>query len=212
MKKNMDTTDNNEYEPLSHAPSKKKIRGIALDLAKYDFPDGVKNKACEIFFRLDVGNPRNKQRTKMICYCVHQAMIELKLCNIDPKNLGTKFGLSKQETNSAIASNPCYKAGFTHNNSTTNPSDILRMYASQSFMFEDQIVEDMVQSFDQLIIKSESLLTKQARTLIAAFMWHYMSCNGYMIDQNDFAEVFGLQFTTIRLHQKDIVDADIDDL
>ncbi|CAK7994946.1 Transcription initiation factor TFIIB [uncultured virus] len=203
----MDSYEN--AEPVGR--NTKRIRGIALDLMKYDFSESIKNKACEIFFRLSVGNPRKKQRVKTICYCVYQAMIELKLGSIDPKTLELTFGLTKQEINSAIALNPTYKAGYKQNNSTTNPSDLLKMYASESFRFSDDTVDDMVKSFQDVISKSEALLTKQARTLIAAFMWYYMECNGFTSNSDEFAKVFSLQFTTIKLHYKDIVEAVIED-
>lgn len=203
--------DDSFEEPETKPKNIKKIRGIATDLIEYHFPESVKALASEIFFRLDVGNPRKLRRKKIIFYCIYQARLELEMEDIDPITLGKDFGFTKSETLSAINMKPKFKDGYTPCSTTMDLSGMLRLYASKSFRFTDEVTDEIVKEFEDLINKNESLVTKQARTLIAAFLWYYMSSNGYVTKREEFAKIFHLKISTIELHQKDIVDTVVND-
>ena len=189
--------------------TKTSTKTIERELMNLDFPYDVLTKACELFNMLDLlGVPREPRRSKVKCYCIYQAYIELHKPIIpDPCYIGKILGLSTSESDLAISKRPSYKHGFIPRRMTASPQAILKSYLTNNMTLPDDIVDDMNITFDKILTNKPSLLQDKPKPIVAAFILCYSATIGLSVDKDDLTAAFYLEYPTIRSRVALIEDA-----
>lgn len=196
-------------QPLQKGKSRRGKRSIMQDIKDLFYSDDIKLKACDIFQNLKLGNVRRDSRKMAICYCLYQAHLYYG-SRPDPMLIGQSLGLSKSLTHKAMSTYTSYsRTGYRGFDGYTDPIDLIPEYARDpSFRFTEVSIEDMKSEWIKITTKYPDIMEKPPRTVVAAFIWWYMSIYGMNMDCNEFASKFGLSFTTIKTLYSEIVKID----
>jgi hypothetical protein len=181
-------------------PKKLPTKGVENEILKLQFPSDILKKACEIYRMLDIGVvPRDAKRSKIKCYCIFQAYIELdKQIIPDPCYIGKALDLNTFDSNLSITKRPSYKNGHIPKRIKTSPQLILNSYITNNMSLPDDIVFNINDTFGKVLASKPALLQEKPKPLVAAFILSYASYTGLGIDKDDLANVFYLEYNTIR--------------
>ena len=176
-------------------------KGVENEILRLQFSSDILNKACEIYRMLDLDMvPRDPKRTKIKCYCIFQAYIELgKPIVPDPCYIGKVLGLNAFDSNISISKRPAYKNGYIPKRNKTSLQLILNSYLTNNMSLPDDIVFNINDTFAKLLESRPALLQETPKPLVAAFILSYASCAGLGIDKEDLSRVFYLEYNTIRV-------------
>jgi len=174
-----------------------------------ELPDDVKAKTKEVYTWLDIGStPRQNNRSKYICFCIHQAYVELDAMIVPhPCEIGKKVGLSHQQSKSSIQSRPPIKEGIKLKSSLKRPIDLMKKYALLRLHIKESTVDVMELVFNKIIKIDSSLLQEEKEPLVAAFIIAYCEANSIAIDKSFIAKEFYLEYNTIKTRQKRVENA-----
>jgi len=199
-------------EEINSVPKKKRVsKGIVPDIENLRYPEKIKRQAVRIYKQLDTGEHKETRRKKIACYCMYQAHIYFDHeDDINVIELGKSLGLRKTEAKSAVSMKLKYKPGYAPIKPKYSYENVIRKYMMKEWdenQLSGTLVDDLIESFNQLLKDSPALKSKQFNTLIAAFIIHYMKTIGISIDTNKVSEDFGLDSGTVKSMQKEIVGA-----
>lgn len=152
-----------------------KSSAIEKELLDLPFPHPVKTKACEVLEMLDVkAVPRDKNRSKIKCYCLFQAYNELEYLSVpDPTYIGEKLGLTSVESSSAINTRPKYKIGLTPKSVTRTPQAVLRSFLDDRMPVPGDIKNRMMNVFTSILEANPNLLAERTKPLVAGYIVAY---------------------------------------
>lgn len=161
--------------------------GISAYISGLDVPPYIKTKAEEIYMMLDTKSvPRGEHKQKLICYCIHQAYVELgDVCGPrpDPCVIANITNLSKSAGLAAISNRPKYKLGMSSKSPTRDCITIMESYVRLELGLPESVVQTMVLTFKRMIEANKLLLTGRVKVTIAAFIVCYLNNNGFLIDK-----------------------------
>jgi hypothetical protein len=172
------------------------------------FTKQISNKACDVYSRLDIKIvPRDKNRDKILCYCVYQAHIELGIYEFDMIDLGKKFKITLPETKAAINSRPKYKHGVKPSTSVFSHINMMKSYCLNIMLMPDEIVSQMEVSFKNVLFKNKSLLLEQAKYVVIAFIFCYFDMNGFDVNKEEVCFSASVPLLSVNYYIDDIRDA-----
>jgi len=175
-------------------------RGVESEILRLQFSPDILTKACDIYRMLDLNMvPRDPKRTRIKCYCVFQAYIELgKPIVPDPCYIGKILGLNASDSNISITKRPGYKNGYIPKRNKTSLQLILNSYLTDNMCLPDDVVFNITDTFNKLLASRPALLQEMPKPLVAAFILSYALATGLGIDKEDLSRVFYLEYNTIR--------------
>lgn len=173
---------------------------IEREIMEVSLPIDIITKGCEIYSMLDFdGVPRGNNRSKVKCYCLYQAYIELdKQIIPDPCYIGKLLGLSAFDSDLSVSKRPSFKDGYVPKRVIMTPKKILASYLANNISLPESVIEGMIDTFNKVIESKPSLLQEKPKPLVAAYILTYSSYTSLCIDKNDLASVFYLEYPTIR--------------
>lgn len=171
-----------------------------------DIPLPVKIESKSVYLRLDRdAPPRSDNKKRIVCYCVHQAYIEL-----DPRNLPNPYmivkmlGLEPSVGLAAISTKMKYRDGCCAASPTVEPVDIMRGYASNILCLEESVVCSMAYVFAKVLESNKALLAEQARVVVGAFILCYLDKNGFEINRAAMLDAVFLKSSSVSLVCKQV--------
>ena len=175
-------------------------KAIYTEMRRLQFPADVVAKAYEVYTMLDLDTvPRKLKRTKIKCYCLFQAYHELQKPFIpDPCYVGAKLGLSVADSNQSVSKRPSYKDGYVPRRTTQSPQTMLRAYITMNMSLPDDLILNIVETFESVLVAKPALLLEHSKPLVAAYLLAYADCVGIKVDKLDLARVFYINYPSIR--------------
>jgi hypothetical protein len=176
--------------------------GISSEIRKYDFSDDIQFKAKEIYSWLDLDCvPRQSKRSKIICFCIRQAYVELYGISPNPCSIAEKIKLDLKYVDSAVSNPPNLKKGFKLRSPTNDPVEYMINYSRSSLHLPEQVLKVMEITFTRVLHKNPQLYQEQLNPLVSAFILFYSEENGISINKNKIAKDFYLNLNTILLRE-----------
>lgn len=177
-------------------------------IAHLSIPESVKDKTLEIYTYLKSGaDCRQNNRLKLLCYCIHQAYVELDEYPPSPARLAEILGVETSLAVAALKNRPHFVEAFQPKSVTVNLPKMLERHIVKVMHLKPIYVEDMVATFEVMLEQNQNLLLDQADPLIAAFIYCYAENNAMTIDETNLAESFHLEPSTIRSRYGEIREA-----
>lgn len=173
---------------------------IEQEIHALHFPQDIRTTACEVYNMLDMPTvPRKIKRSKVKCYCVFQAYNELQRPFIpDAGFIGNQLGLDITNSNLSISKRPKYKEGYSPKSVTRTPQFMLRSYIQEYMPLPEDLMEDMLGTFNNVLSSTPRLLLEQAKPLVAAYIMAYTELNGMSANMTDLASVLFIRESSIR--------------
>lgn len=190
---------------VNHAPVmtyKGYNKTLLPELQKYDFPDEIKNKADEIFQKMDTSIRRGHIRDYLIFYCIYNAYHELQI-HKDPKQIALSVGIDLGEITKALSkfseSQEMYQAPMV----ITTPLDLIPEYCRMVNLSDDTI-ENVIELAKEILEKDPELMEGYPQKVAAGILRYFLTINGVAFRKNQFAEMLGLSEVTINNMYKKI--------
>jgi len=174
------------------------VQSIEKKIHNLEIPRDVKMKACDLYSFIQDSKRRRDQRTKYLCFCVHQAYIELGMIPPDSCRIAEMFEISSSTASAAIAKRPPFSVGIVLKSSTIKLPDMIRFHAEKTLGLPEEYVTTMVDDFQRLLEFDKGLKNDQSKPLIAAFILCYANQNSLKIDIDKLAAAFYLESSTIK--------------
>ena len=170
-----------------------------------DLPDAIKAAAKEVYSDLKIDIvPRGDNRKKIVCYCVHQAYLELGVKPLEGAKIAEKVSIDKNAGIAAIGCKMEYREGRRPASATQDPIRLMRAYSTDLLYLESKVVDDMESMFRYIMAIDKHLLLERARVLVVAFILCYLDKNGYGVDRKRFLADVSLERTPISNAYKQI--------
>jgi transcription initiation factor TFIIIB Brf1 subunit/transcription initiation factor TFIIB len=184
-----------------------KSKSILPDLVKYDqFSDDIKNKANNIYIKMNHTTKRAKKRTLLLFFCVHNAYKELDI-DVDPADLGDIFGLKAGQLQKT-------ESMFSHLQTDYKPivrirslSDYIRDYCVKIGLEDHH--EEILQLSNHILESNKDLKQSPTQPLAAGMIKYYMKIHGIeLVNKTDLATAARRSETTIDAMYKQIAKCD----
>ena len=173
----------------------KTAKGISKEIVNMPFSDDIKEKAAEIFFKLNIDNPRAESRRKVIAYCLCDAHINLGE-TYDIMEIAECTGLDQNEIGTIRTRISLrFKDGYTGNDPYIENIVLLKKYAA--FDFDEQKIPTLIEIYEKIIEYDSDLEEKPVLTLISAFLLFCMKLYNIEYNKTVLSKRYGLTFNTI---------------
>lgn len=186
--------------PIFHYRSYNK--SLLPELQKYDFPDEIKNKADEIFQKMDTSIRRGHIRNYLIFYCIYNAYHELRI-HKDPKQIALSVGIELGEITKALSKFSESQEMYQPPMITTSPLDLIPDYCRMIQLSDDTIV-NVLELAKEILDKDVELIEGYPQKVAAGILRYFLTINGISFKKNQFAEMLGLSEVTINNMYKKI--------
>lgn len=177
-------------------PKERAKRGVAKsilpDLAKRDFPEDINREAEKVYKEIIATGLRKRSKEPVIFYCVLQAHKRLSR-TVVPNELAKKFGIERSEASKTIS---YYNSIISYCTSFTEPAEMI-LYYCKKMDISTQLTELMIAGFNSLMERCPGLRERAITSTVAAFIYYYLTMYGMVINDEKYAEVFDLSFSTI---------------
>lgn len=174
---------------------REQIHSIHIDEGSNE--SNIKNEACRILSKLRVGGSRKDKRKKIIIFCLYQAYLNLGLYR-DVVHIGSLIQLDYSQSINSIT---CFQKKLInspndkipHHNGIVEPEKIIRYYCSHHcFALDDNLVDEIIEYYENVLEKNEMLVLSRKITLISAVIYKYMKEKHIPVDLTKYASVFSL--------------------
>lgn len=172
---------------------------IEQEIQSLQFPQDVKNMACEVHNMLDLPTvPRKAKRARVKCYCIYQAYNELgKQFIPDPGFIGQQLGLDITDSNRSISKRPKYKQGRIPKPVMRTPQTILKSYIQEYIHLPNDLTDDILSTFDRVIASKPDLLLAKPKPLVAAYIMVHTEFSGINANMADLASALFISVASI---------------
>lgn len=171
----------------------KRGSSILIDLNRYNFPSDIKEKADEIYQKMDLNTHRNTKRKRLLFLCVLYAY-QAKEIHCDPKKIIQELELKDADMTKAISAFSEAKTGYSSDNQRKYPIDCLPDFCRDVGI---ESVDPVITLAKKIILKDKGLLDLYPQTVAAGILSYYMQINGIIIESKQFMKIVGLSDATI---------------
>lgn len=170
-------------------------KSILHDLRDVPLPDSIKQKANEIYLKMNIPSKKSSKRKKLLYFCLISAYKELDIVYI-PAMIATLVGLSINKISNANSMYSKTITGYQTQQRRFSPTDYV-LYLYPTIGIQSGYEKFLVDLTNELINKEERLLDDAPQIVAAAIILYFIEWSG--IPYNGIFEQI-LQTTSIRLN------------
>ncbi|AHH01988.1 transcription initiation factor TFIIB [Pithovirus sibericum] len=185
-------------------PKVRQQSNILSELSQLEIPDEIRLEANRVYQQLEIPVKRNKNRKRMIFFCIYRAYDNLYQLK-DSRSIADLVGLPYNEINKAFSI--CSKVQTGHS------IPIIHKTAAEFIpvILKDLGVElelsDILAVLEEVIEKDKSLKDDFPQTVAAAVICYYLCINGIVFQRKEIAEVTRRSEMTIQKIYKKVSNA-----
>lgn len=181
-------------------------KSILKDMESFDLSDDIKNKAEEIFGKLNSATKRGNRRKQLIFFCIYNAYNEVGNPQ-DPKRIAEMVGIRTSEMTKALSMFSEAQTGYKPPSIHVNALHFLPQYCNDLNLTEDTTNE--ILNFAQKILDRDPDLKETFPQKVAAgILSYYAKINGITIDKRFYSKMVQLSDVTINNMRKYIEKLD----
>lgn len=186
-----------EGAPGSHIGVIKVKSCVDLLKQKYHIPEDIAIQADLILKQMRPRVNRGKINTQKMFYCVYNAYRELGR-TVDPYVLGsTSFGLTAGEVTQTESLFSPLQTGYYPPNANVTCTEYIPGYC-RSLNLSTEISNCITEFSNKMLIKDQSLLQEQPKTVAAGLFKYYLVIHGIALENTDqFLKITGRSNATI---------------
>lgn len=161
------------------------------ELVNYNINDDIKNRANDIYTKMNTGIHRGMKRKKLIFYCLYHAYKQFGIIE-DPKNIARIIGLPEKDICKALS----MFCGKVNEKLYLTPYDYIRKFHEELKLQQETL--DLILIIAEEIFKIDpSLLDEYPQSVAGAIILYYLNINGIAIDKKDFSKMIGKSIVSI---------------
>jgi transcription initiation factor TFIIIB Brf1 subunit/transcription initiation factor TFIIB len=183
-------------ESKSSVKLKASEKSLKNDLLKLPYPEDIKNKAEEIFQRLNTTTRRGRRRKQLVFFCIYSAYKELGLAK-DPKGIAITIGIKPSSTARAVAMYSESQTGYRSKDIDIDPLSYIPEYCEQLQILD--MAEPCIEFCKgEILERFYELSDRSPQKIACGFLCYFLDANGFEVDFKKIAQVVGLSAATIK--------------
>ena len=204
---NYEVEDENEYEEpeihvdvLTDISNKITDKSITQDMTELSVPSDIKEKANEIYTKLEISTKRGGRRKKVIFFCLFQAHRELNI-PCDPRILANIVGIKTNDISKAFSMCSPIETNYYPPRKRWNFMNFIPIYYHLTGLSSLNLadVEEMAMDISK---KCPIIQDELPQTVAAAILMYYMEINGVSCTFNFSKTVNRSEMTLIQMKKR----------
>jgi transcription initiation factor TFIIIB Brf1 subunit/transcription initiation factor TFIIB len=179
-----------------------RARSIRDDLRPIDVSDHIKQKANEIYNRLQCTTKRGKRRKLLIFYCLLNAHAECHI-PVDPKNLSAKVGIKPGDITRSLSMFSEAQTGYKPQITKVTPLEIIPEYC-KVFNFDDDSIDQVMELAQEILDKNPGFMEKKPQNVAVGIIVYFSTINGITFCKKDLSKILNLSEVTINSIYKEV--------
>lgn len=151
-------------------------KSIMQDMADFYIADHIKEKANDIYTKLEISTKRGGRRKKVIFFCLFNAHRELNI-PCDPRVLANAVGIESNDISKAFSMCSPIETGYYPRNKRFTYMDFIPIYYHLTGLSTLNL-SDVEELGREISEKHSSIWDELPQTVAAAILMYYMEING----------------------------------
>ena len=151
-------------------------KSIMSDMTNFYISDEIKEKANEIYTKLEISTKRGGRRKKVVFFCLFQAHRELDI-PCDPRVLAKTVGIGANDISRAFSMCSPIETGYYPISKKFHFEDFIPTYYHLTGLSRLNL-GDVMELSEEISDKCQSIRDELPQTVAAAILMYYMDING----------------------------------